>query len=106
MTSDQLPLPGTGARRRKPTAPVPLAEHLPVATVVIDSPVPHLDRPFDYGVPAALAQTAQPGVRVRVRFSGRLVDGWLVARAEQSDYRLVPLHAVVSAEPEIGRAHV
>lgn len=37
--------------------------------------VPHLDRDFDYLVPAEHSDDAQPGVRVRVRFHGRLVDG-------------------------------
>jgi len=36
--------------------------------------VPHLDREFDYLVSAEQSDDAQPGVRVRVRFHGRLVD--------------------------------
>ena len=40
---------------------------------MVDTPLAHLDRPFDYAVPDGAAVTA--GVRVRVRFSGRLVDG-------------------------------
>lgn len=77
----------------------------PVAQVVVDSPLPHLDRVFDYAIPPALDGQAQPGVRVRVRFAGRLVDGWLVSRAATSVHSLSPLHAVVSDEqvllPEI-----
>lgn len=46
----------------------------------------HLDRTFDYLVPADLAEVAQAGVRVRVRFSGRLVDGYLLERVEQSEH--------------------
>jgi primosomal protein N' (replication factor Y) (superfamily II helicase) len=38
----------------------------------------HLDRPFDYAVPAELDAVAVPGCRVRVRFAGRLVDGYLL----------------------------
>ena len=79
----------------------------PVAHVVVDSPLPHLDRVFDYSVPASLDAVAQPGVRVRVRFAGRLVDGWVVARTGASAHTLRPLHAVVSPEVvQIGRAHV
>jgi primosomal protein N' (replication factor Y) len=61
----------------------------------------HLDRPFDYQVPAELDAVARPGVRVRVRFAGRLVDGWLLERAEGSDHpgRLGWLERVVSADP-------
>ncbi|MCA1674994.1 MAG: primosome assembly protein PriA, partial [Actinobacteria bacterium] len=61
----------------------------------------HLDRPFDYQVPADLDEAAGPGVRVRVRFAGRLVDGWLLERAAGSDHpgKLGWLERVVSAEP-------
>jgi primosomal protein N' (replication factor Y) (superfamily II helicase) len=74
---------------------------LPVARVVLDVPLAHLDRPFDYLVPASLDQDAQPGVRVRVRFSGRLVNGFVLGRAEESTHagKLARLDRVVSAEP-------
>ncbi len=67
----------------------------------MDTPLAHLDRPFDYLVPAELDETAVPGVRLRVRFAGRLVDGWLLARVERSDHpgQLAWLDRVVSAEP-------
>ncbi len=67
----------------------------------------HLDRDFDYLVPPELDEIAQPGVRVRVRFAGRLVDGYLLARLTHSEHggKLVKLERVVSAErvltPEI-----
>lgn len=69
----------------------------------------HLDRDFDYLVPAELDEIAQPGVRVRVRFAGRLVDGYLLERLPRSDHngKMLPLERVVSAErvltPEILR---
>ncbi|SES81951.1 primosomal protein N' family DNA-binding protein [Nonomuraea wenchangensis] len=87
-------------------AVVPAPER-PVARIAVDSPLPHLDRPFDYLVPAALHETAEPGVRVRVRFAGKLVDGFLLERVDESDHegRLMPLERVVSPErvltPEI-----
>ncbi|HEX7745851.1 MAG TPA: primosomal protein N', partial [Micromonosporaceae bacterium] len=67
----------------------------------VDLPLAHLDRPFDYLVPADLDEAAQPGVRVRVRFAGQLVGGWVVERAETSEHggRLAPLDRVVSPEP-------
>lgn len=49
-----------------------------IARVIVDTPLPHLDRLFDYAIPDALADTAVPGVKVRVRFSGKLTDGWIV----------------------------
>jgi len=85
------------ARRRAAT---PVAARLPVARVAVDSGLAHLDRPFDYAVPATLDEPAQPGVRVRVRFAGRLVDGWLLERVDSSDHAgaLAPLASVVSSE--------
>jgi primosomal protein N' (replication factor Y) len=73
----------------------------PVARVLVDLPLAHLDRPFDYLVPARLADDAVPGARVKVRFAGQDVDGYLVERAAQSEHagRLTPLRRVVSAEP-------
>ena len=60
--------------------------------------VPHLDRLFDYAVPADLDAHAQPGVRVRVRFSGRLVDAFVIERRRRSDHpgELRPLERVIS----------
>ncbi|MGX1616627.1 primosomal protein N' [Micromonospora chalcea] len=66
----------------------------------MDVPLPHLDRPFDYLVPEALDAEAQPGVRVKVRFAGQLVDGWLLERAESSEHpKLAYLEKVVSPVP-------
>src|SRR5439155_1643568 len=54
-------------------------------------------------------EIAEPGVRVRVRFSGRLIDGFLLERLEKSDHtgKLMRLERVVSPErvltPEILR---
>ncbi|MEU6808833.1 primosomal protein N' [Streptomyces sp. NPDC046831] len=91
-----------------------LAEELPVARVLVDKGVLHLDRYFDYAVPAELDAEAQPGVRVRVRFGagrhrvregrregGGLIDGFLVERRADSDYSgpLAALAQVVSPEP-------
>ncbi|MEV0033375.1 primosomal protein N' [Nocardia sp. NPDC050793] len=87
-----------------PEAPArPIARVLPLLTPA------HLDRDFDYLVPPELDEIAQPGVRVRVRFAGRLVDGYLLARLTHSEHggKLVELERVVSAErvltPEILR---
>ncbi|MEV0808452.1 primosome assembly protein PriA [Micromonospora sp. NPDC050200] len=67
----------------------------------MDVPLPHLDRPFDYLVPAELDADAVSGVRVKVRFAGQLVDGWLLERADGSGHtgRLAYLEKVVSPEP-------
>jgi primosomal protein N' (replication factor Y) len=77
------------------------ATSLPVARVAVDTPLAHLDRPFDYLVPERLTLTAVPGCRVRVRFAGRLAGGYLLERAAASDHQggLAFLDRVVSPEP-------
>lgn len=103
--SEQLelvPAPRTPRRRHDvPASDVPLAETDPVAQVVVDTPLAHLDRPFEYAVPAALDAQARPGVRVKVRFAGRDHDGFVLARAAQAQHagRLTALRSVVSDEP-------
>ena len=78
-----------------------VSERLPVARVAVDISLAHLDRPFDYLVPARLDAEAVPGCRVRVRFAGQLVDGYLLERTETSEHegRLSRLERVISPEP-------
>lgn len=73
----------------------------PVAQVLVDLPLAHLDRTFDYLVPQAMAADAVAGARVKVRFAGQDVDGFVVARVAESGHpgRLSPLRRVVSPEP-------
>ncbi|GAA2144814.1 primosomal protein N' [Nocardioides koreensis] len=89
------------ATRARKAAAQAITEVDPVARVLVDVPLAHLDRPFDYAVPEAMAGAARPGVRVKVRFAGQDVDGYVVARAATSDHsgRLMPLRRVVSPEP-------
>ncbi len=97
MNADQLPLlPDAVRKSRTPRGgrSRPAAQDRPVARVALLTPVPHLDRVFDYEVPEELSATALPGVRVRVRLSGRLVDGYILARAQSSDRALQPLSSV------------
>lgn len=72
----------------------------PVARVLPMLPLAHLDREFDYLVPRELDADAQPGVRVRIRFAGRLVDGFIVSRVATSDHqgRFGWLERVISSE--------
>lgn len=83
------------------TAAREAAAELPVARVLPMLPLPHLDREFDYLIPTDLDEQARPGVRVRVRFAGRLVDGFLLDRVAHSDHpgKLGFLERVVSSEP-------
>src|SRR5437588_5524545 len=87
-----------GTARRGERKPAPTR---PVARVCVDVPLAHLDRPFDYHVPEQLDADAVPGCRVRVRFAGQLVDGFLLDRVEHSEHpgKLSFLERVGSAEP-------
>lgn len=74
-----------------------------IARVLIDSPLPQLDRLFDYAIPEKLRADARAGVRVKVplRTLGRLVEGWIVELTDTVDYsgKLSDLEAVVSPFP-------
>lgn len=106
---DQALLPVDAVRRSirnsrgKPAAkPAPApADEDPVARVLVDLPLAHLDRPFDYLVTQEQSAAARPGTRVKVRFAGQDVDGFVIARGTRSDHagRLQPLRRVVSPEP-------
>ncbi|MDJ0355537.1 primosomal protein N' [Paenarthrobacter sp. PH39-S1] len=83
-----------------PYSAVVLADRLPVGRVLIESSLPHLDRLFDYSVPADLADIARPGVRVKVRFAGQDLNGYLTERVASSEgTRLTPLGKVFSGVP-------
>ncbi|NMF29394.1 primosomal protein N' [Cellulosimicrobium aquatile] len=105
---DTLLTVAPAAPRRGPAPPAShqIAAHLPVARLALDLAPPHLDRPFDYLVPATMSDDARPGVRVKVRFAGRDVDGYVLERVDRSDHdgRLLPLRRVVSAEPVLAPA--
>jgi primosomal protein N' (replication factor Y) len=81
-------------RTRQAAAFEPIARVLPMLSV------PHLDREFDYLVLQEQSDDAQPGVRVRLRFHGRLVDGFILERRPDTDHvgKLAWLERVVSAE--------
>ncbi|HEY1488640.1 MAG TPA: primosomal protein N' [Micromonosporaceae bacterium] len=96
-------------RRAAPKPAREAAAVWPVARVCVDNGLAHLDRPFDYLVPAALDEAARPGVRVRVRFAGQLLDGVILERTAESEHtgKLASLEKVVSpvrvVSPEIAR---
>ena len=72
-----------------------------IARVLVDVGLPHLDRLFDYTVTDDQADEAVPGARVRVRFAGRLVNGFVLERTDHtdSDRELATLDRVISPEP-------
>ncbi|MFW5471523.1 primosomal protein N' [Knoellia sp. CPCC 206435] len=80
---------------------VAVAQADPVASVLVDTGLAHLDRPFEYLVPADLDALVVPGARVKVRFAGQDLDGFVVSRAAEPDHdgRLATIRRVVSPEP-------
>ena len=76
-----------------------MPQHLPVAKVILDTPLPHLDRPFDYLIPQNLDKQIQPGVKVKVRFSNRNLEGWVIERVAQSSQnrKLAEIEKVISS---------
>ncbi len=68
--------------------------------MIVDTPLPQLDRLFDYAIPERLREDAVPGVRVTVplRTAGRLADGYLVEVADHPEFDggLSELESVVS----------
>lgn len=96
-----LSVPRTRRRPRARDVEVEPAADLPVARVAVELSPAHLDRNFEYLVPATLDAKAVPGARVKVRFGGQDVDGYLIERVAEPEHdgALVPLRRVVSAEP-------
>ena len=73
-----------------------------IARVLLDSPLPQLDRLFDYALPAELGEVPL-GVRVRVplRTAGRVIDGYVVEidTEDDADRPLSEVESIVSPVP-------
>jgi primosomal protein N' (replication factor Y) len=73
-----------------------------IARVLLDSPLPQLDRLFDYALPAEFGEVPL-GVRVRVplRTAGRVIDGYIVDidTEDDADRPLSEVDSVVSTVP-------
>lgn len=82
-----------------------LAAEDPVVSVHVLGILPHLDRPFEYAVPASL-DYVQPGMRVRVRFSGKEREALVRRRyaTPLTDHALAPLAKVVSEDRVISES--
>ena len=74
----------------------------PIARLRVDLGVMHLDRDFDYLVPDEWRETAVPGARVRVRFSGRLRDAYVIDRLHEADVDSPkPIERVIDQVPPL-----
>ena len=69
--------------------------------MLIETSLPHLDRIFDYLVPETLDAEAVPGARVKARFGGQEMSGFITRRTSDAPegVKLAPLAKVVSAQP-------
>jgi len=74
-----------------------------IARVWVDSPLPQLDRLFDYRVPDDFAADMRVGIRVRVpwRSAGRFVDAYVVDLVDSVEFTgvLSTVEAIVSTVP-------
>lgn len=74
-----------------------------VARVLLDTPLPQLDHPFDYRVPDALNDAVSAGVRVTVPLRGgtRFCDGFVIERVDNAEFpgELGDIASVVSPLP-------
>ena len=62
-----------------------VAEQLPIAAVLVDTPVSHLEGIYEYLVPSSLENSAIYGTKVVVPFGNTQVDGLIVGRKSKSD---------------------
>lgn len=67
-----------------------------IAAVAVDVALPHLDRTFDYRVPPELEEQIAVGQRVRVRFAGRIVSGFVLALHTDTAHATVDVRSIVS----------
>ena len=74
-----------------------------VARVLLDTPLPQLDHPFDYRVPDSLDDLVAAGVRVTVPLRGgtRFADGFVIERVDNGEFpgELGDIESVVSPVP-------
>lgn len=72
-----------------------------VAKVVFDSPLPALDREFEYLVPSQLQSEIRVGVRVKVPFARQSKVGFVVALAAEAEFsgKLSEISEIVSLIP-------
>ena len=75
-------------KRQNSSAPVKqnkqITSNLPVAAVLVDTPVSHLEGIYDYLVPAEFDEIAIAGTKVVVPFGNSKSEGLVVARKNQS----------------------
>ncbi len=71
------------------------------ARVVFESPLPALNREFEYVVPAELLGLIRFGQRVKVQFAGQAKEGFVVGVSDKAQFtgKLAPIGSIVSEIP-------
>lgn len=69
-----------------PKPPSVQAQYLPVASVLVDTGLLHLDEAFDFLVPEELSQLIAPGTLVSLFFGGKRTQGVVLSRKEVSQF--------------------
>ena len=71
-----------------------------VAHIILDSPLPQLDHPFDYSVPERLHAEVRVGQKVLVplRAGQRRTEGWIIGLSDTTDFagNLAEIDSIVS----------
>ena len=62
-----------------------VTKHLPIASVLVDTPVSHLEGIYDYLVPQHLSDTATVGTKVLIEFGKGRTEGLLLSRKAESE---------------------
>lgn len=83
------------------------APHGSVAHVILDSPLPQLDHPFDYAIPDHLLGNIEFGLKVVVplRSGNRRSEAWVIGISDTSSFtgNLAVIDSVVSSTPSLTR---
>jgi primosomal protein N' (replication factor Y) len=82
---------------------------VPIAKIAVSAAVYWLDKPYDYGIPAELADAVKPGVRVTVPFSrgNRRSEGIVLSTAEESGFENIKsIETVLDAEPVLDEGQI
>lgn len=78
----------------------PVAPQALVAQVILDSPLPQLDHPFDYSVPERLRSEIAIGQKVSIplRSGNRKSEGWVIGLSDSSTYsgNLAAIDSIIS----------
>ena len=80
-------VPPLRLKREKAALPLPAQAKVdPIASVLVDTGLPHVDDEFDFLVPEELSQYVFPGSLVSITFNRRRTFGIVISRKENSNF--------------------